>query len=103
MINICKNGIIETVQPMSLVTSTTRYEKGLVIRGCRPTYTLYYRNKDNLIRYIDFSVYDNNGRKMNYLEIKNIKYKYPGINRNPEKIRMLIEQDQLNDSIEALP
>ena len=102
MINICRNGIIETVQPMTLVVSTTRYEKGLALK-CRPTYTLYYRNKDNLIRYIDFSVYDNNGRKMNYLEIKNIKYKYPGINKNPEKIRMLIEEDQLNDSIEALP
>ena len=102
MINICRNGIIETVRPMTLVTSTTRYEKGLLLK-CRPTYTLYYRNKDNLIRYVDFSIYDDNARKVNYLEIKNIRYKYPGINRNPEKIRMLIEEDQLNDSIEALP
>lgn len=102
MINICKNGIIETVQPMSLVMSTTRYEKGLALNG-KPSYTLYYRNKDNLIKYVEFSVYDKNARNVNYLEIKNIKYKYPGIRRNPEKIRMLIEEDQLNDSIEALP
>lgn len=102
MINICRNGIVETVRPMSLVTSTTRYKEGLILKS-RPSYTLYYRNKDNLIRYIEFSTYDKNALKLNYLEIKNIKYKYPGINRNPEKIRMLIEEDKLNDSIEALP
>jgi hypothetical protein len=62
-----------------------------------------YPNDPNSKLSVCFSDYLDYQRDDNYIEINGQKYKYYNICKSFDKIQVMIEQDSINEALEALP